>query len=210
MEESETAAPTQDIFRNRPHITDPILDDPEEHWPHNKVNVIRSEIERCLRKLDTNIDLELKDFDCATANWDRKNAVVKHNRHFTTEKREFNKRMTQTAKCNGHYIVAVNETITEFEDFIDSVRHEVAHAVLFAMHDTTMGHGEEWKEVASRLGADPSRTSNNKKESNYSYYIVCPECEYKYGRHRKTSYVKDPSKLICSNCDNFGLESFEA
>lgn len=47
------------------------------------------------------------------------------------------------------------------EDFLDTVKHEVAHALAY-IKDGHCGHGKPWKKWAVKLGANPRATSQIK------------------------------------------------
>ena len=64
----------------------------------------------------------------------------------------------------------------EYEDILDTVLHEIAHALVGPGH----GHGEVWKEMAVRLGATPRATAKGKKlpsaiERGAKWVCICPE-----------------------------------
>lgn len=58
------------------------------------------------------------------------------------------------------------------EDIIDTIRHELAHAVAGPKE----GHGRLWKEAAVRLGARPHRCAREgmMREGDYKWYFVEP------------------------------------
>lgn len=67
----------------------------------------------------------------------------------------------------------------------DTILHEVAHALTKGD-----GHGRQWKLMAQRLGANPSRT-NIAELSRGKYYIQCEPCNYKHEFYRlpKRTYL---------------------
>ena len=49
-------------------------------------------------------------------------------------------------------------TINTDEETLDTVLHEIAHALAFVEHGEDCGHDERWKAIAARIGARPERT----------------------------------------------------
>lgn len=137
-----------------------------------------------------------------TARWERKNGTWKGKRK--PKKQVYNKRLTGLEHATGHHLVAVNERIYEqgnVEDFIDTVRHEVAHAVVYEMNGKeSQGHNHKWKAMATKLGADPS-SSHKKKTDTYKYYIACPNgCYSPNGKRRRSKRIKKPWRYTCNTC----------
>ncbi|AGM11538.1 hypothetical protein M199_gp128 [Halogranum tailed virus 1] len=147
------------------------------------------------------------------ARWDGRNGYCKYNTRFGG-KRRFNKRVTQTKHRSGHHINVINEKIFEqgnVEDFLDTVRHEVAHAVVYEMHGSSQKHNHNWKALAAKLGADPSSCHSKRDRSDeYNYYIGCPNCGYKGGKTKRSKVIKQPFNRMCGRCGETGMVSFDA
>lgn len=135
------------------------------------------------------------------ANWERKNGNCRYNRR--TSKKVHGKRLSKLEDADGHHLISVNERIWEegnHDAFINTVRHEVAHAVVYEKYDESQGHNENWERMAKRIGCSGDRCSNGTKSREYKYYFACLECGWKYGRHRKSKIIKQTHKRYCNNC----------
>lgn len=152
---------------------------------------------------------------CAVARWDGRNGYCKYN-VLLGDKRRFNKRITQTTEGDGHHVVAINEKILEQgnrEDFLDTVRHELAHAVCYEAHGKSQKHNHRWKKMASKLGADPSSCHSKRDRSDeFDYYISCPNpnCDMQAGKTKRSKVIKRPFNRKCSVCGESTLVSHDA
>ncbi len=77
----------------------------------------------------------------------------------------------------------------------DTILHEIAHAL--APDD---GHGELWKRMCRRIGADPKRCYSDElvispPRRTAPYEIGCATCNWWHDRHRHTR-----RKLVCRAC----------
>lgn len=64
---------------------------------------------------------------------------------------------------------------------LDTILHEISHAIAGAHAE----HGRGWKEIAKKLGANPSSTAlltNRDLEYSYTWQTICP-MEHKFGTH---------------------------
>jgi Uncharacterized protein conserved in bacteria len=117
-------------------------------------------------------------------------------------------------KADGEHVIAVNEKILEDgnrDGFIDTVRHELAHVVIYEMFGSSQGHNERWKRVARRLGADDSSTHRRRDHSDeYEYYISCPNCGMQSGKRRLCKTIKKPYNRRCTKCGESSLVSHDA
>jgi len=147
------------------------------------------------------------------ARWDGRNGYCKYNARFGG-KRRFNKQVTQTRRSSGHHINVINEKIFEqgnIDDYLDTIRHEVAHAVVYEMHGCSQKHNHNWKALAAKLGADPSSCHNKRDRSDeYKYYLGCPNCGCKAGKTRRSKVIKQPFNRKCGRCGESGMVSFDA
>lgn len=89
--------------------------------------------------------------------------------------------------------ISISRKLTELnseEQFIDTVLHEVAHA-LSPLYE---GHGTIWKETAESIGSNPVRCySSDVVKPKPKYRGECPHCFriiYKYRRR----------KIACGKC----------
>lgn len=85
------------------------------------------------------------------------------------------------------------------EDILDTVKHEVAHAVVGPGH----GHGPIWKAAAIKIGAVPEARSK-KRTIPHRYELICDVCGTlcaKYDRMPR----RDLSNAFHSPCGRAGI-----
>lgn len=58
------------------------------------------------------------------------------------------------------------------KDIIDTMLHEIAHAVDMCVHGVSSGHGKNWKLISSELGSKPKSTKSVAKKVQYKY-VMC-------------------------------------
>ena len=85
------------------------------------------------------------------------------------------------------------------EQIIDTIRHEIAHAIQFETFGYS-NHDKEWKKIASMIGANPSRTIEDADFSKkilkkYSYSCQC--CGITFGASRKLIRL---DRRFCKHC----------
>jgi len=110
---------------------------------------------------------------------------------------------------DDHHSVIINERIWKDDNeagFIDTVRHEVAHAVAYGKYDTSQKHNSNWKAMAAKLGADPTSCHNNENEGDYLY--GCPNGCFVNDKKRRSKRIKKPwqgskphSSRFCKQCE---------
>lgn len=155
---------------------------------------------------------------------DGRNGVCYFGKRLT--KRRFNKQVTGTVRKAGHVSIVINEKIFEegnVDGFIDTVRHEVAHAIAYAKHPKYpsrqkhrdydpyySGHGGAWKNIARAVGASAKSCHNKRDRSNeFKYYVGCSNCGKEYGRTKRSKIVQKPFKRVCQ-CGHSPLSSYDA
>lgn len=95
-------------------------------------------------------------------------------------------------------------------DWRDTVRHEVAHAHVFSGYDRDVQpHGEEWKDAASKAGADPTARYEGEDLVDADYVLACPDGCYERGYLKRSKRVKFPWKYGCPECET-RLVSYDA
>lgn len=152
--------------------------------------------------------LDREKLHVAVANWKSRNGVCKYN--VRPKKKRFGPRMT-TISDSGHHTIGIDEQIIEDSgknSFLDTVRHELAHAICYAKYGTSQNHNRNWKNMARKFGADPS-SCHNKKDVDYKYYLGCPQCGLMIGKMRRSKKIKKPFTRLCSKC-KCELVSFDA
>lgn len=105
-------------------------------------------------------------------------------------------------------------------DFLDTVRHEYAHAMATRLTKRSdIGHGEFWKQCcreigcapkASRIATESQKAALNKRKT---YIVKCAECGKEFIYHRKGKVISivesgDTENLTCPYCGghNFYLK----
>jgi predicted SprT family Zn-dependent metalloprotease len=179
------------------------------------LEVLMGEVDRLFDEHESVTDnLNRNEVHCAVARWDGKNGYCKYNTMLDGKQR-FNKRLTSTSRKSGHHLIGVNEKILEQgnrDDFLDTTRHELAHAVVYEIHNQSQGHNHNWKAMASKLGADPSSCHSKRDRSNeFEYYIVCPneDCDMEGGKTKRSKVIKQPFNRKCGKCGESSLSSYE-
>lgn len=147
-----------------------------------------------------------------TARWRGRNGVCKYNKRL--DKKRFGERMSSLPRKQGHHVIVINERIFEqgnVDEFIDTVRHELAHAIAYAIHGSSQKHNHHWKAMAIKLGADPKSTHHRRDRSDeFDYYIYCPNCGAKAGRTRRSKVIKQPFNRMCGKCGHAPMSSYES
>ena len=68
---------------------------------------------------------------------------------------------------------------------VDTMLHEIAHAIDMCVHGKSSGHGEKWKTISRELGCTPKATSKSAKKVEYKYVM----CLHDYN-NKKLKFVK--------------------
>jgi len=177
----------------------------------DSLKLMVAEVDRLYNEFSLDENLPREKVWCGVSRNDGRNGVCKYDKKLT--KRRFNKHITQTETKRGHCAIVVNEKILaqgNRDGFIDTVRHELAHAICYGKYGSSQDHNANWKEMASKLGADSSSYHNKRDRSNeYKYYITCPNCSMKAGRTKRSKVIKKPFNRKCNNCGHSPLSSYE-
>lgn len=80
----------------------------------------------------------------------------------------------------------------------DVIRHEIAHAIDFEHRDRS-DHGEPWKTICRRIGADPTRLYDVSALPSIpgKYAAVCPSCGLRIAFYRAPTRPR-----ACRECCN--------
>jgi len=145
-------------------------------------------------------DLEVNhnEIDLCTVEWKRLNGQARYNA--MALKRHYGKKAS-TDYQKDNYVILVNRKILEQgnkEKFIDTILHELAHVEDYVRRGTS-DHSYEWKRLAQKIGANPTRCGN-KFETNARYKIRCTEGCFERGYHRMCKTLKNIDFYHCSNC----------
>lgn len=158
----------------------------------------KQEVDRLFEVKD--LELHRDQIQVSTVAWKKRLGVCKYNKSITGTRR-FGNRMTGTRYSEGTHIICIDRNIETKADFLDTVRHELAHAEAYERYGSSQKHNHNWKAIAMELGAKPTRCGSGKKEPDYKYYISCPECERSWGKHRICKTVKKPQLYRCPDCE---------
>lgn len=170
------------------------------------LQVARDEVDRLWDEHALSLFLPRGRLSVGVARWKGKNGHCRYDKRLT--KHRFNKRVTGYKDAHGSHTIIINQEIFDqgnVDDFIDTVRHEVAHVIAYIDPEAegvrrSPVHRRGWQRWARRLGADPS-PCHNKKETEYKYYYGCPNGHWKTGRHRKSKKIKHPELYRCKRCE---------
>ena len=68
-------------------------------------------------------------------------------------------------------------SINSDEETLDTILHEIAHALAWVEHGENCGHDERWKAIAGRIGARPERTVDVEEVSSVAgaFYLIHSE-----------------------------------
>lgn len=103
---------------------------------------------------------------------------------------------------DNHAFLSFSKTLTELnseEQFIDTVLHEIAHALTPKAH-----HGREWKHVAIAIGCNGSRCySGEVVQAPAKFVGKCPVCPKTIHRLRR-------GRLACKTCCDKNGGSFDS
>lgn len=69
-------------------------------------------------------------------------------------------------------------------DVLDTLRHEIAHAVSFIDTGKVQHHNVTWQAYAKRIGAKPERCAKGLSNPPYNFTAQCKNCKRTYGAYR--------------------------
>ena len=114
---------------------------------------------------------------------------------------QFNNSKTSLGKCRygNHRVIFLSRWFVlnnSKEEIIDTILHEIAHALDFYDRGTS-DHGKNWRKHCVRIGCVPKSCSENtiKPNNHYKYVDTCG-CGITYRRHR----VRRHSLYRCPKC----------
>lgn len=169
----------------------------------------REEVDRLYGEHDLSQYLDRDNLSVGIAKWEGRNGVCKYN--YKLRSHIHGKRMSGNGvDVDGHHTIVINERIWNDgneEKFHDTVRHELAHAVVYEMHGTSQKHNHNWKALAAKLGADPS-SCHNKHDTEGDYLYGCPSGCWVHDKKRRSKKIKKPwqgskpgTSRFCKQCE---------
>jgi predicted SprT family Zn-dependent metalloprotease len=122
--------------------------------------------------------------------------------------------IVQTSDSKGRqYRIRIARRLFENDidtDWRDTVRHEVAHAYVHSQYGPNVQpHGPEWKEAATRAGADPTARYEGDDLVDARYILACPNDCFERGYLKRSKRIKQPWEYRCKECDT-RLVSYDA
>jgi Uncharacterized protein conserved in bacteria len=128
-------------------------------------------------------------------------------------------------QCTTQSGVPVRVEISEFvfhepaESFLNTIRHEYAHALAAIRTGRAHGHDAQWRKACQEIGCNGSRTSkasvaqNEKMRQQARYTIACCGCGNEFQRFRKTKFIslletgqKHSYRCVHCNSEDFKLK----
>ena len=87
-------------------------------------------------------------------------------------------------------------SINSDEETLDTVLHEIAHALTWVEHNDDCGHDERWQAIAARIGARPERTVDAEEVNSVAgaFYLVHSETGEVFGSY----YKRPPERNLAS------------
>lgn len=105
----------------------------------------------------------------------------------------------------GRRIIGFSKYYIEspWHDIEDTLRHEIAHALVYIHHGPKHGHDRVWQAYAIRLGAEPkSCSADSVSNAKFNYAIKCTGCGRVWKRHRlKAGYLNGRFKSGCCSAE---------
>lgn len=83
------------------------------------------------------------------------------------------------------------------EKLMDTLLHEMAHAIAKQRTGVCQGHNDVWKRICVEIGANPQRcyTSEQVTAVKSKYEYKCPNCGKLYRRHKRMT-----KQTSCGDC----------
>lgn len=101
----------------------------------------------------------------------------------------------QLVEVTSEYYVHGGIKDGEMDDFINTLLHETAHAIVHERFGSRRlngikSHGREWKEIMRQLGAKTDRCGSSKvlkekRKASINWHYSCKDCGYIYERQRR-------------------------
>lgn len=112
---------------------------------------------------------------------------------------KWNNRMTQFGVCvHSRHTLAFSRPLASVrteEDMLNTITHEIAHAVLGPWHD----HDEVWRLKAIELGSDGEARHELPQSADilYKHEYKCRDCVFVYKSFRRLSHVSLRRHMAC-------------
>lgn len=111
-----------------------------------------------------------------------------------------------TDRTLTRYRIRIAERLFDAEEddiWRDTVRHEVAHAVVMERSGTAVQpHGPEWRIAARRAGAEPTaRYDEGDAGIEADYVLSCPNACFEREYLKRSKRIRHPGRYRCGSCD---------
>ena len=80
----------------------------------------------------------------------------------------------------------------------DTIRHEIAHALVWIWTGVDHDHDKVWKKMAVQVGANPKATASTSAAIRTKYEATCKNCGEPYRRSKMTEAAT--RGIACSTC----------
>lgn len=123
---------------------------------------------------------------------------------------------------SGQMVITISQRALDSEElFLDTIRHEYAHAVVFLRHPAERhGHDAIWKAVCIEVGCVPRASAktadlSDMEDSSPKYAVTCLQCGSRSFYFRAGSVVKllqkgngrkNSAGVICRRCGGSEFE----
>jgi predicted SprT family Zn-dependent metalloprotease len=120
----------------------------------------------------------------------RENGLIDWDVRLNKNKRRLGacKQYLKRIELSEHYVQR-----NEIEHVIDTILHEIAHALVGCEH----GHDAVWKEMCMRLGCKPKACEGDVDMPAGDWHAQCQSCKQDFFRHRKPLSVRG---MYCIKC----------
>ena len=109
------------------------------------------------------------------------------------------KRKLGTYRHRHGEILISNYILQDADVAIDTIRHEIAHAIDWSRNGTS-DHSDRWKAIAKEVGARPSRTVNvTHIAPPRRYELYCPKCDRVAARMHRRARIQYIHKTCGTN-----------
>ena len=85
---------------------------------------------------------------------------------------------------------------SELDDILDTILHEIAHALCYVRRNGDYGHGKQWRAVCIEIGARPVRCGKG-PVAPAAYVFECPNCGEGNQYYRKPDTSR---RRACKSC----------
>ncbi len=166
------------------------------------IRLMKQEVRELYEKHELYDILERSKVKLYTSEWTKKNGQARYNQ--SADKTHHGKMVFSDNGVDEHMLISNRKMIEQGkeEEFIDTVRHELAHIIAYANNgNKSMGHKRKWKRWAKKFGADPNSTHDKFDVDDFKYVLYCGNGCYEKKYRRKSQKIKNHEHYICVKCE---------